>query len=444
MYIQVIQAGINMAYSALLLPQLAANDSLIPVDVDETSWIASLVTITTPIGSLISGPLMDNCGRKFSSIFSCVSMLVSWILVASATNVTMIYIARIFAGLGGGLTTISLVYVSEVAHAHFRPMLLGLNSVAVALGILLTCALGTWLSWRAVAAWFAGLSLLGYAATLPVPESPAWLASSGARRDQARRAVAWLHRDPQDAHMELNRIMSNVTAKEDKRKFFDAPIFHPSRAELKPLAILSAIFLFQQLSGSYVVIFYAVDVFMDLGGSFGAGIDKYGAVVMFGTIRFIISIVSAFLSRVVGRRTLLFVSGWGMASASFAVGAYMHATGYSAGSGAPSQSWGWVPLALVLLHVSFSGVGFLVIPWTLVGELLPGRIRGTGSSVMIAVAYVLMFAVVKAFPYLVRTAGTPNVFVMFGFVTLCGILFVYKLLPETLGKTLEEIQESFT
>lgn len=136
---------------------------------------ASLVTITLPIGSLIAGPLMDKFGRKVVCLLSCVPAAISWSLLIFATSLITVYTARIIAGIAAGITTVGLVYISELAHPQIRPMLLCFNSVFVSLGILITCCLTVLLDWRKMAMVFLALECCIFFALFFVPESPYWL-----------------------------------------------------------------------------------------------------------------------------------------------------------------------------------------------------------------------------------------------------------------------------
>ncbi|ERL90848.1 hypothetical protein D910_08193, partial [Dendroctonus ponderosae] len=321
----VIQPGINMAFSAVLLPQLQESGT-------------SIVAIALPIGSLSIGPMMDRFGRKKMCILATLPFLVSWALHAFATDVWCIYIARIIAGFSGGLTTVALVYVSEIAHPKYRPMLLSLNSVFVTFGILLTCVLGK-------------------------------------------------TKDETSEKSQLLRIKKNFN-------IYKEPIVW------KPLLILLIIFLFQQLSGAYVIVFYAVEVFRGISNS---TMDGFGALVLLGTIRFVTSIISSLISRKVGRRKLMFFSAFGMIVTSFGCGFNMYFSQNFQKASKLTESTNKMSLFLVLGYVCFSSFGYLVIPWTLIGELLPVKVRGKLGGVIVSVAYILMFGVVKIFPFLMES-----------------------------------------
>lgn len=212
-----MQAGLNMAYSAILIPQLSDPLADIPITKDEASWIgrfrmkfkiksvklpvyscppiASLVTISLPLGSLAIGPLIDRFGRKRVAVLSTLPFLVGWALVCGARNVYMLYAARLMCGMAGGLSTLSIIYVSEIADPSLRPALLCLNSVYVSLGILLTSVLGLFFEWRRIAQIFGGLTVLSAILLQLLPESPRWLRTFRATDVQRQqRAVRWLYR----------------------------------------------------------------------------------------------------------------------------------------------------------------------------------------------------------------------------------------------------------
>lgn len=243
------------------------------------------------------------------------------------------------------------------------------------------------------------------------------------------------------------------------------------RSSLLPLSLLLAIFLFQQLSGTYPIIFYAVQVFQSIGGDFGAGLNADSATVLLGVIRFAMSLLTAVLSRSCGRRCLMMVSGVGMTVSALAAATYFqkvcvfnsvfnkdqavsncsNVTNSSLVTVTPffdddvsHDSSNVIGLICILLFVSFGSVGMLIIPWTLVGEILPVTIRGVGGGCLFAFAYVLMFVIVKIFPFMLDIFQMSGLFYFFGFTAFMNVVIVYIFLPETLGKSFDEIEKHFS
>lgn len=192
------------------------------------------------------------------------------------------------------------------------------------------------------------------------------------------------------------------------------------------------LFIFQQLSGGYVVIFYAVDFFKRIGGQFQNSMDAYVALVLLGSIRFIMAIISALISKRIGRRPLMFFSAIGMCVTSLLAGISINYI-----------TSGNIPLYCVLGYVCFSSLGYLVIPWTLIGELLPIKVRGKLGGLVVSLAYFFMFGVVKVFPFLEDILNLGNLFYILAVINFIGYIYMYVFLPETLGKTFSDIEKYF-
>ncbi|KAK5638656.1 hypothetical protein RI129_012951 [Pyrocoelia pectoralis] len=433
----VIPAGANMAFSAILLPQLRASKD-IPITNSEASWIASLVTISMPLGSILGGVLMDKFGRKKTCMITTIPFAIAWIVLATASNVTVIYLGRTLAGISSGLTTVCLVYVSEITHPNFRAMLLSLNSVYVSFGILLICVLGYFMTWRMVCYALFFIELVVFLFLFLVPESPHWFITFRHNREAAGSSLRWLYRNAK-IYSDENRRLTSVpnTENTDQFKFFDINTYR-TPVIYKPLVILTVIFVIQQLTGAYVIIFYAIDIFKQIFGNIEGEKEEYLALVFFGIIRFVTALIGAAVSKRVGRRYLLFISGAGMCITTFIGGMYMYAK-----EGQPDYN-GYISLVCVLIYVFFGTLGYLVIPWTLIGELLPVKVRGKLGSLLIGLAYIYMFGIVKIFPTLLSFIGFKWILCGFSAVNLVGIGFVYKYLPETLGKRFSEIEQFFT
>lgn len=438
---------------------------------------------------------MDKFGRKKMCMLTTLPFIASWLLLANATNVWHIYFARIISGFTGGIfkikpnfsafylivfflgwTTVALVYVSEITHPNFRAMLLSMNSVFVSFGILLTCCLGCfilfsylfvfnfnffvglWFEWKILSLIFCLLVVLTLISLWFIPESPHWLVTFRNENQSAAKSLRWLYTNNQlfeSQHQKLIETKSRTTTTAETidekspllkmRTYFN---IYKETIVYKPLILLLFLFLFQQLSGAYAIIFYAVDLFREIGGNFKEGMNEYVALVLLGMIRFVMAIISAVISKRVGRRPLLFVSGLGMCLSSLIAGIYMYLTvippdTFKTMNITKGQEDDNIPLYCMLGYVCFSSLGYLVIPWTLIGDLLPVKVRGKLGGVLVSVAYIFMFGVVKVFPTLLNFLKIQCLFFIFAVINLCGVCFVFFFLPETLGKSFSEIEQYF-
>lgn len=331
-----------------------------------------------------------------------------------------------------GLSTVALVYVSEISHPQVRPMLLCLNSSFVSLGILLVYIFGAIMNYTLAAALSSSFCIFNFLIINFLPESPYWLLQKG-RIEEAKTSLHWFNTRPDIYEDECAKMMENYRSKLAE-SLVNLSVFQKlgtfrRPSTWKPLLILSFFFVFQQLSGAYVILFYTVNMFKDLG----TGMDEYYASVFLGVLRFLMTCIAAALSRRYGRRPLSMISAGGMSVFSLAAGIYM----YAISSSSEVITVNWLSLVFVLVYVCFSAVGMLVIPWTVIGELLPSEVRGIGGGIMISVAYVLMFATIKVYPDLLDTLTLKGMFMSFGVTSFLCVLFVFFILPETLGRNLK-------
>lgn len=200
MYSLVIQAGINMSFASVLISQLNDGNE-IKIDINTASIIASIWSVSLPIGALMSGFLMDRFGRRRIGLYLCIPFFAAWIFVSAAQSITEIYIARVMAGICCGLTAASVVYSAEISYKTFRSSLLCMNSVWVSFGIFLTYFLNYFhFDWRIIGYVYAGTSLLSMVLIYFVPESPHWIMYFNYKKSQEqklgelKKCLSWIYR----------------------------------------------------------------------------------------------------------------------------------------------------------------------------------------------------------------------------------------------------------
>lgn len=240
------------------------------------------------------------------------------------------------------------------------------------------------------------------------------------------------------------------------QKFLNTLYSFKERSALFPFLILLCLFLLQQTSGTYVVIFYTVNIFQSVGGNLHMSFDAYTATVALGVLRFICSLVAVMLSRVVGRRPIMLISSLGMAACAAAAAACTYMNNMndiifemhnSTGNSTVQPNVGgvseWWIMVAILLYVAAGSIGLMVIPWTLISELLPLKVRAFGSGLMISYSYLLLFVIIKTFPFLVDLVTFPVVLITYAVMSAVCAVFVYFCLPETFGKSLKDIEKHF-
>ncbi|GBP76244.1 Facilitated trehalose transporter Tret1-2 homolog [Eumeta japonica] len=436
-----ISVGFCQGFSAVLLPQYTQDYA--NVTNEQTSWIgnsktfnvsipttdaqlASLGVISNPIGALLGGMMVDAVGRRLLLQSIVLPNLIGWLVIAFSETYVYLCVGRFITGFTIGMSTVSYIYVVEITTPEKRGILSALGPTLVSTGIFIVYALGAFVHWRKIAAICAGFSLLTPFLMYFAPESPLWLASKGQMKE-AYNAMFWLRQNTSMAQQELVEFTRDRKSNESMT-FKDKMSLFRRRNVLKPFVLLILFFIFQEMSGIYVILYYAVDFFR----SVVTDVNAFTASIIVGGVRVFMGVVGACLINSFRRKTLATASG-------LLLGATMLGAAICDSLKGPPL----VKLACILLHVSFSMVGFLQLPWIMSGELYPQDIRGVMSGATTCCAYVLIFFNIKTYPKLEKYLTSNGTLYLFGGCALLGAIYCLLFLPETKGKSLSEIMRQF-
>ncbi|CAH2238742.1 jg27666 [Pararge aegeria aegeria] len=428
--------GLTSGYSAVLLPQLKASDSTIPCDDSTASWIAAMAALPMAPGCLIGGWLMEKFGRRNAHYMVCAPFLLGWILIACANNLALILLGRFFTGLCVGLIgPLGPVFISETTSPQLRGIFLAAISLAIAVGILVAHLIGTWVHWQWTAIISCIFPILSVILLSLIPESPTWLISKGQIEDGVK-AFTWLRGYDEEAKIELKAII-------DKRKAADNEPIQTLREKIrslqspeliKPLFIMIVFFITCQFSGVNAIAFYSIEIIQK---SVGEGIDHYTAMFVIDSLRTVMSVVACVTCKKYGRRPLCMLSGIFTALSMVGLSMFLYWT-----DGQPTNL-SWIPLSFLMLYICAISIGLVPLPWMMCGEVFPTRVRGLGSGISSATTFVAFFIVVKTAPGMMSDLGEVFTFLLYGIVALIGTGILYFILPETKGKSLQEIEDKF-
>lgn len=384
-------------------------------------------------GCLISGWLMEKFGRRNSHYFICALFLLGWLLIACAENLTLMLAGRFFTGICVGLLgPLGPVFIAETTEPKLRGFFLAAVSLAIALGIFVGHLIGTFMTWQWTATISCLFPILSVVLLALVPESPTWLISKGRIEDGAN-AFCWLRGYGDEAKTELKSII-------DRKKVADSEpiltwrekIYNLKNPELvKPLMIMIVFFMVCQFSGVNAVAFYSIHI---VEKAVGKGINHYLAMLVIDGLRVVMSVVACVVCKKYGRRPLCMISGIWTAVSMVALSMFMYFK---------PEDMAWLPLSCLMVYIAAVSIGLVPLPWIMCGEVFPTRVRGLGSGISSAVAFTSFFVVVKTAPGMMRDFGEVVTFLSYGVVALTGTAVLYFILPETRGKSLQEIEDRF-
>ena len=427
--ILVVGVGTALAWTSPVLPQLYAKDSWLVITKEQGSWIGSLLALGAMAGAIPSGAMADKLGRKKSLLILGGPFLLSWGAIILAKEVWLLYIARFVAGVGVGAgCVLGPTYISEISEVSTRGTLGALFQLFLTVGIFLAFVLGSVLSYTVLAIVCALIIVLFLATFYWMPESPVWLV--GERRKQDATVAMLVLRGPVYNPGEELNVMQRAAQESAGKK---PTIFDMTKSPVTRKAMLASfgMMFFQQASGVNAVIFYTVMIFKASGSSMAPDV----ASIVVALVQLVMSGVAALIVDRAGRKPLLMISTGVMSASLIALGYYFKLQD----AGSDVSNLGWLPLtSLIVFMIAFS-IGLGPVPWMLMGELFSSDTKALASSVAVMLNWFMVFVVTKTFPSMNDELGTDVTFWIFAGIMLSATAFTHFLVPETKGKTYEEI-----
>ncbi|MCX6321585.1 MAG: sugar porter family MFS transporter [Bacteroidia bacterium] len=410
-------------------------------------WAMSCALIGCLGGAMLSGWLSDRFGRKKLLILSAGLFVAASLGTGAAGSFGTFIIFRMLGGIGIGLASnLSPMYIAEISPGNVRGGFVSINQLTIVIGILAAQLI----NWRIaqpvaqgattadiMASWNGqmGWRWMFYACAVPaclffilmwfVPESPRWLAKSKINHTKVHKILAKIGGNDY-ADSELNSIeetLRTTTEKTDLRLLKQTGV-----SKLLILGIVIAVF--QQWCGINVIFNYAQEIFASAGYSVS---DILFNIVITGSVNLVFTFIGIFTVDKFGRKALMLLGSGGLAGIFAIIGSmyFFHLQGLPL-------------LIMVVVAIACYAMSLAPVTWVILSEIFPNRIRGTAMSVATFSLWAACFVLTYTFPLLNQLLKASGTFWLYGFICLLGFWFIFKRLPETKGKSLEEIEHELT
>jgi len=409
-----------------------------------SGWANSCALIGCLFGALIAGALSDKFGRKRLLILSAALFAVTSIGNGLAGTFTVFVVWRMLGGVAIGLaSSLSPMYISEVAPAQLRGRLVSVNQLTIVIGVLLAQLINWYLvrdlpagssdafiinswfgqqGWRWMFALTAVPSLLFLAGMFVVPESPRWLVKN-ARLEPATRILTRIG-GAAYADAEVRDVRSTLSAGEAQGVRF-ADLLDPRLLKVLALGVFLAVF--QQWCGINVIFNYAEEIFRAAGYDISSVVKN---IAWTGSVNLAFTFVALGVVDKGGRRPLMLFGSAGLALAYVVLGFCFH-----------QHVTGLPVLLLVLAAIACYAMSLAPVTWVVISEIFPNRIRGAAMSVAVMALWVACFILTYTFPLMNKALGAAGTFWTYAGICVVGFVVILIRLPETKGKTLEQIEK---
>jgi len=391
-------------------------------------WTVSSLLFGCIVGVSIAGKMGDKFGRKKVLMLAAALFFISAVGSATSTSLANFVAARLIGGLAVGVASIlSPMYIAEVAPAQYRGRLVSLNQLAIVTGILVAFFTNYLLvdtgenNWRYMLLVMAAPAVLLFFSLFIVPESPRWLVAKN-KDDKALKVLVKTIGET-DARLRLNEIKQTLI-NQDEASYRD--LLAPNVRPILWVGVILAVF--QQITGINTIMYYAPKIFAQIGQSNDLALLQTIAI---GATNLIFTIVAMLFIDRFGRKFLILIGSFGMTVMLAGLSLIYYFEVIS----------GVIVLVFVLGYIAFFAASLGPALWVVTSEIFPNRLRSKGMSVALVSLWIAATVVAIVFPIMLEALNGATTFMIFAMICLVNLWYVWKYVPETKGKTLEELEK---
>lgn len=392
----------------------------------------SIALIGTVTGAFLGRLPADKLGRKTSLIIIAVIFLIGSLGTAFTTNWYLFVTLRFIGGLGvGASSVIAPIYISEISPAAARGRLVILFQFNIVLGILISY-LSNYIigllfqdSWRLMLGIMAIPSFFFLVLLRIVPESPRWLILNRSQNDEARRILQIVN--PDTYEQEMTNI---INAKNEEVKDVNAESLFTKRYRFPvTLAVLFA--FFNQVSGINAIIYYAPRIFTAAGLAKSSSLLSTAGI---GLVNLIFTMIAIGFIDKIGRKKLMMIGSFGLILTLGLVSYSFHDIAAN----------GYLVSFYLMIYIAFFAFSQGAVIWVFISEIFPNQVRAKGQTLGSGTHWVMATLIAFSFPYVTGKIGESWTFLFFTIMMILQLIFVWKMMPETKGKSLEQIEHTLT
>lgn len=413
------------------LPRLLSSESHIPMTSSEGAWLISMNGMGSILGSLLAAYTVDKIGRKLSILLTSPLYFISWMLIAFANRLWMLMLARCINGFTDGFVFTAVpMYVSEIAHPRIRGILAASIPIMTVFGLLLINIIGSFADLKMTALISAVFPVVHFFTFWWMPESPYYLIMR--KKLEAAKNCLKIYQGSTNIDERFDKLQSVV--EEEIRSSRSCWELFTVKSNRRAAMIVFGLRGIQQFCGPNAITSYAKTIFHESGEDISSTLSS----ILYFSVQFVMVIVCSFLVDKVGRKPLLILSIAGSGIALLSQGFYFY---FKSLSSYDMSIVSFIPLTALLLYVVLFNVGMWNIPLLLMGEMFPTNIRALALCLNEIYFGLSVVVVSEFFQITMDTFGMHVPFFAFAGVCFLGFIFIFTVVPETKGKSLEEIQE---